>query len=141
MRAVGLVGRSPLAVLKGLAQLPAASLDARRLLNRFRPDIVVGLGGYSSGPVVLLAALRRIATLLMEQNAVPGVTNRLLGAGRAGGGGLLRRHAELFRCQSVRERQSGASGFLRRSTAPAGGDRATHSWCWVVHRGRMRSTS
>ncbi len=79
VRAVGLVGRSPLAVLKGLAQLPAASLDARRLLNRFRPDIVVGLGGYSSGPVVLLAALRRIATLLMEQNAVPGVTNRLLG--------------------------------------------------------------
>ena len=79
VRAVGLVGHSPIAVLTGLAQLPVAFLDARRLLNRFRPDIVVGLGGYSSGPVVLLAALSRIATLLMEQNAVPGVTNRLLG--------------------------------------------------------------
>ena len=79
VRAVGLVGRSPLAMLRGIAQLPAAFLDARRLLSRFRPDIVVGLGGYSSGPVVLLAALSRIATLLMEQNAVPGVTNRVLG--------------------------------------------------------------
>ena len=79
VRAVGLVGGSPRTLLKGLAQLPVAFLDARRVLHRFRPDIVVGLGGYSSGPVVLLAALSRIATLLMEQNAVPGVTNRLLG--------------------------------------------------------------
>jgi UDP-N-acetylglucosamine--N-acetylmuramyl-(pentapeptide) pyrophosphoryl-undecaprenol N-acetylglucosamine transferase len=39
---------------------------------------VIGVGGYSSGPVVLLAALRGIPTLLMEQNAMPGVTNRLL---------------------------------------------------------------
>ena len=79
VRAVGLVGGSSLAILRGLAQLPVAFFDAARLLNRFRPDIVVGLGGYSSGPVVLLAALSQIATLLMEQNAVPGVTNRLLG--------------------------------------------------------------
>jgi len=79
VRAVGLVGGSRRALVKGLAQLPVAFLDAWRLLNRFRPDIVVGLGGYSSGPVVLLAALSRIATLVMEQNAVPGVTNRLLG--------------------------------------------------------------
>jgi UDP-N-acetylglucosamine--N-acetylmuramyl-(pentapeptide) pyrophosphoryl-undecaprenol N-acetylglucosamine transferase len=40
---------------------------------------VIGVGGYSSGPVVALAALRRIPTLLAEQNAVPGLTNRLLG--------------------------------------------------------------
>ena len=79
VRAVGLVGRSPLSVLKGLAQLPAAFLDASRLLRRCRPDIVVGLGGYSSGPVVLLATATRVATLILEQNAVPGVTNRLLG--------------------------------------------------------------
>ena len=79
VRAVGLMGRSPLAVLKGLARLPAAFLDATRLLRRYRPDIVVGLGGYSSGPVVLLAAAGRAATLVLEQNVVPGVTNRLLG--------------------------------------------------------------
>ena len=79
VRAVGLMGRSALAVFKGLVRLPAAFLDAWRVMRRFRPDIVVGLGGYSSGPVVLLAAASRVSTLVMEQNAVPGVTNRLLG--------------------------------------------------------------
>ena len=78
VRAVGLVGRSPRAVLRGLAQLPAAFVDATRVLRRHRPDVVVGLGGYSSGPVVLWAAFRHIPTLLLEQNAVPGMTNRLL---------------------------------------------------------------
>ena len=79
VRAVGLVGRSPFAVLKGVANLPVAFFDAGILLRRYRPDLVVGLGGYSSGPVVLLAAANRVATLILEQNAVPGVTNRLLG--------------------------------------------------------------
>ena len=48
------------------------------VLSRRRRDLVVGVGGYSSGPVVALAALRGIPTLLLEQNAVPGLTNRLL---------------------------------------------------------------
>ncbi len=78
VRTVGLVGRSMTGVLRGLAMLPLGFLDAWRLLRRLRPDIVVGLGGYSSGPVVALASLCRIPTLLLEQNAVPGVTNRLL---------------------------------------------------------------
>jgi UDP-N-acetylglucosamine--N-acetylmuramyl-(pentapeptide) pyrophosphoryl-undecaprenol N-acetylglucosamine transferase len=43
-----------------------------------RPSLVVGVGGYSSGPVVLVAALRGVPTMLLEQNAVPGLTNRLL---------------------------------------------------------------
>ena len=78
VRAVGLVGRSLWAVTKGLCALPAAFLDARGVLRQHRPDLVVGLGGYSSGPVVLLAAATGVPTLLLEQNAVPGVTNRLL---------------------------------------------------------------
>jgi UDP-N-acetylglucosamine--N-acetylmuramyl-(pentapeptide) pyrophosphoryl-undecaprenol N-acetylglucosamine transferase len=49
------------------------------VLSRRRPDLVIGVGGYSSGPVVALAAARGIPTLLLEQNAVPGLTNRLLG--------------------------------------------------------------
>ena len=48
------------------------------MISRRRPDVVVGVGGYSSGPVLLLAALRRIPTLLMEQNTAPGFTNRVL---------------------------------------------------------------
>ena len=78
VRAVGLVGRSVTAVARGLAILPAGFLDAWRVLRRHQPGLVVGLGGYSSGPVMALAALKGIPTLLLEQNAVPGVTNRLL---------------------------------------------------------------
>ena len=49
------------------------------LSRRAAAHLVIGVGGYSSGPVVALAALRRIPTVLLEQNAVPGLTNRLLG--------------------------------------------------------------
>ena len=55
-----------------------SALDAWSLISRRRPDVVIGVGGYSSGPVVAVAAARGIATLLLEQNAVPGITNRLL---------------------------------------------------------------
>ena len=78
IRAAGLVGLSWAAKLRGLALLPVALLDAWRILRRQRPDLVIGLGGYSSGPLVLLAAATGRPTLLMEQNAVPGVTNRVL---------------------------------------------------------------
>jgi UDP-N-acetylglucosamine--N-acetylmuramyl-(pentapeptide) pyrophosphoryl-undecaprenol N-acetylglucosamine transferase len=78
LRSAGLKGRSGLAVLKGIALLPVSFTDAWRILSRRRPQLVIGVGGYSSGPVVMLAALRRIPTLLAEQNAVPGLTNRLL---------------------------------------------------------------
>jgi len=78
IRSAGLKGKSLAALARGLALMPASALDAWRVISRRRPSIVIGVGGYSSGPVVLLAALRRVPTLLMEQNAVPGVTNRLL---------------------------------------------------------------
>lgn len=52
--------------------------DAYHLLNNFRPDIVIGTGGYVSGPLLLLAGLKKIPILLQEQNAVLGVTNRIV---------------------------------------------------------------
>jgi UDP-N-acetylglucosamine--N-acetylmuramyl-(pentapeptide) pyrophosphoryl-undecaprenol N-acetylglucosamine transferase len=55
-----------------------SGVDAWEVISRRRPDVVIGVGGYSSGPVVAVAAARGIATLLLEQNAVPGITNRLL---------------------------------------------------------------
>ncbi|HXW07272.1 MAG TPA: undecaprenyldiphospho-muramoylpentapeptide beta-N-acetylglucosaminyltransferase [Vicinamibacterales bacterium] len=79
LRSAGLKGKSPIAIGRGLALLPLSGLDAWRILSRRSPDLVIGVGGYSSGPVVLAAALRGIPTLLLEQNAVPGLTNRLLG--------------------------------------------------------------
>ncbi len=79
IRSAGLKGKSIVALVKGLSLLPLSAWDAWRVISRRRPGIVIGVGGYSSGPVVALAALRGVPTLLMEQNATPGLTNRLLG--------------------------------------------------------------
>jgi UDP-N-acetylglucosamine--N-acetylmuramyl-(pentapeptide) pyrophosphoryl-undecaprenol N-acetylglucosamine transferase len=78
IRVSGLKGMSGLKRLKGLALLPLAGIDAWRIVSRRRPDVVVGVGGFSSGPVLMVAALRGYPTMLLEQNALPGITNRLL---------------------------------------------------------------
>jgi UDP-N-acetylglucosamine--N-acetylmuramyl-(pentapeptide) pyrophosphoryl-undecaprenol N-acetylglucosamine transferase len=78
IRSAGLKGRSIVTALRGLAQVPVSLADAWALVSRRKPDVVVGVGGYSSGPVVLVSALRGIPTMLLEQNAMPGLTNRLL---------------------------------------------------------------
>lgn len=49
-----------------------------RLIRNFKPDVVIGTGGYVSGPVLYVAAKKRIPTLIQEQNSYPGVTTRLL---------------------------------------------------------------
>ena len=78
IRSAGLKGKSLASLARGIALLPLSGLDAAQVLSRRRPSVVIGVGGYSSGPVVALAALRGIPTMLLEQNAMPGVTNRLL---------------------------------------------------------------
>jgi UDP-N-acetylglucosamine--N-acetylmuramyl-(pentapeptide) pyrophosphoryl-undecaprenol N-acetylglucosamine transferase len=78
IRSAGLKGKAAASRLRGLALVPIALADAWRLISRRRPQVVIGVGGYSAGPVVLVAALRRLPTLLLEQNVVPGLTNRLL---------------------------------------------------------------
>jgi UDP-N-acetylglucosamine--N-acetylmuramyl-(pentapeptide) pyrophosphoryl-undecaprenol N-acetylglucosamine transferase len=75
----GLKGKGLLGLVTSLLLLPRALLDSLRILRRWRPDVVVGVGGYASGPVVLVAWLLRIPTAVQEQNAVAGLTNRLLG--------------------------------------------------------------
>ncbi len=79
LRSAGLKATSLPARARGISLLPVSGLDAWRILSRRAPDVVIGVGGYSSGPIVLAAATRRIPTLLLEQNAIPGITNRLLG--------------------------------------------------------------
>jgi UDP-N-acetylglucosamine--N-acetylmuramyl-(pentapeptide) pyrophosphoryl-undecaprenol N-acetylglucosamine transferase len=64
--------------IRGLALLPLSFLKPFALLIRLRPHLVIGVGGYSSGPVVLLASWLRVPTLILEQNVRPGYTNRLL---------------------------------------------------------------
>ena len=73
LKNVGLAGK-----LKGLFVLPQSFLEARSLIKSFQPDVVVGAGGYVSGPVLLMASLLRIPTLVMDSNALPGFTNRRL---------------------------------------------------------------
>ena len=52
---------------------------ARKIINKFRPDAVIGTGGYASGPLLYVAATKNIPTLILEQNSYPGITNKLLG--------------------------------------------------------------
>jgi UDP-N-acetylglucosamine--N-acetylmuramyl-(pentapeptide) pyrophosphoryl-undecaprenol N-acetylglucosamine transferase len=78
IRSSGVKGKSLLARARGAALVPVSLVDASRVVSARRPSIVIGVGGYSSGPVVLVAALRGVPTMLLEQNAVPGLTNRLL---------------------------------------------------------------
>lgn len=73
----GLKGRGWKA-LRGLALLPFAFVKSLIILIRTRPHLSIGMGGYSSGPIVLLSSLLGIPSLVMEQNALPGFTNRLL---------------------------------------------------------------
>lgn len=73
LKNVGILGK-----LKGLGVLPVSFIEAARLLREFRPDVVVGAGGYVSGPVLLIASLLRFPTLVMDSNALPGFTNRKL---------------------------------------------------------------
>jgi UDP-N-acetylglucosamine--N-acetylmuramyl-(pentapeptide) pyrophosphoryl-undecaprenol N-acetylglucosamine transferase len=78
IRSAGLKGKGLRDRVRGAWLLPLGLGDAWRILLARRPQVVVGVGGYSSGPVVLAAALRRVPTLVLEQNATPGLTNRLL---------------------------------------------------------------
>ena len=78
IRVAGLKGKSRLERVKGFLLLPIAAVDAWRVVSKRRPDVVVGVGGFASGPVLALAAVRGYPTMLLEQNALPGITNRLL---------------------------------------------------------------
>ena len=73
LKNVGMIAR-----MRGLAVLPKSLNAARNVIRGFQPDVVVGAGGYVSGPVVLTAALTKRPTLVMESNALPGFTNRVL---------------------------------------------------------------
>jgi UDP-N-acetylglucosamine--N-acetylmuramyl-(pentapeptide) pyrophosphoryl-undecaprenol N-acetylglucosamine transferase len=75
----GLKGMGLKGILLNLLLLPRAFFQSVAILKRWRPDMVVGVGGYASGPLVLAAWLMRIPTAVQEQNAIAGLTNRLLG--------------------------------------------------------------
>src|ERR1700722_7648687 len=78
LRSSGVKGKSIVDRARGALLIPVGLADSWRIVSARRPDLVIGVGGYSSGPVVVVAALRGVPTMLLEQNAVPGLTNRML---------------------------------------------------------------
>jgi UDP-N-acetylglucosamine--N-acetylmuramyl-(pentapeptide) pyrophosphoryl-undecaprenol N-acetylglucosamine transferase len=74
----GVKGRGLKALIKVTYQIPHSMWQSRQILKRFCPDAVIGVGGYASGPAVVTARIMGIPTAIAEQNAVPGITNRIL---------------------------------------------------------------
>ncbi len=76
--AAGVRGKHGIAQIKGLALFVYGYAQSRGILRRFRPDMVLGVGGYASAPLCLAARGMQISYSIHEQNAIPGFTNRLL---------------------------------------------------------------
>ena len=76
---VGVVGRGWRGKMELLPKLIKSLGQAKKILTDFRPDLVVGVGGYASVPVLLMAKMTGIPYLIHEQNAIPGLSNKLLG--------------------------------------------------------------
>lgn len=76
--AAGIRGKGTLSQIKGAAMMMHGYAQSRRILKSFRPDLVLGVGGYASLPMVLAARGMQIPRFIHEQNAIPGQTNRLL---------------------------------------------------------------
>ncbi len=76
--AAGMRGKSLVAQMKGLAGLMYGYSQSRKILKDFKPDLVLGVGGYASAPVILASRGMLIPRFVHEQNAIPGMTNKLL---------------------------------------------------------------
>ncbi len=78
VKAEGIKSRSLTSQIISILKIPFGLFESISILNRFKPDIVAGMGSYSSFPVVICAWLMRIKTVLCEQNILPGITNKIL---------------------------------------------------------------
>jgi len=75
----GVKGKNFIQLIKAVASLPLSYVQAVKIIRKFRPDLILGVGGYVTGPVVAAGKSCGIPTLIHEQNAVPGLANRKLG--------------------------------------------------------------
>ncbi len=75
----GIKGRGVARSLAAMLKIPRSLIQSRRIIGGFDPDVVIGVGGYASGPAVLAARLMGVPTAIAEQNAIPGETNKILG--------------------------------------------------------------
>jgi UDP-N-acetylglucosamine--N-acetylmuramyl-(pentapeptide) pyrophosphoryl-undecaprenol N-acetylglucosamine transferase len=74
----GIKGRGLRGVIDALTGVPASLLRSLKIIRQFRPDCIIGLGGYASGPMLLAGKLKGMHCAIMEQNLRPGFTNKLL---------------------------------------------------------------
>src|SRR5271170_2112955 len=81
--------------------LPRAIWGAERMLNEFAPDVVIGVGGYASGPAMLAAVVKHIPTLAFEPNVVPGFANRVVARFVSGAAVHFEETAKYFRHAEV----------------------------------------
>lgn len=79
LRAEGLVGASIMKKIRALSKMFSGIIDSHRIIKTLSPDIVIGVGGYASGATMLTACFKSIPTMILEQNSVPGLTNKVLG--------------------------------------------------------------
>src|SRR6202521_4946811 len=86
---------------KTVFDLPRAVWDAGRMLNQFAPDVVIGVGGYASGPAMLAAVVKHIPTLAFEPNVVPGFANRVVARFVSGAAVHFEETAKYFRRAEV----------------------------------------
>jgi UDP-N-acetylglucosamine--N-acetylmuramyl-(pentapeptide) pyrophosphoryl-undecaprenol N-acetylglucosamine transferase len=87
--------------LKTSFDLPRAIWDAGRMLSEFAPDVVIGVGGYASGPAMLSAVVKHIPTLAFEPNVVPGFANRMVARFVSGAAVHFEETAKYFRHAEV----------------------------------------
>lgn len=79
IRSEGLVGKGLFGTIRSGMKLPLSFKDSMEILKEIKPDLAFGVGGYSSGPLIMSAVWKGIPTMIHEQNTVPGLTNRILG--------------------------------------------------------------
>lgn len=83
--------------LRTLFDLPLAVLHARKIIRQFRPNVVIGVGGYASGPAMAAAILGRVPTLAFEPNLIPGFANRMVGRSVSAGAVHFEQTRKYFR--------------------------------------------
>lgn len=79
LRAEGFVGVSFPRKIKAIVKMIISLRDSYRIIQNVKPDIMIGVGGYASGVIMLTASILSIPTIILEQNCIPGLTNRILG--------------------------------------------------------------
>jgi UDP-N-acetylglucosamine--N-acetylmuramyl-(pentapeptide) pyrophosphoryl-undecaprenol N-acetylglucosamine transferase len=144
LKVEGLQGRGPVRILVSLLKIPGSMLASFRILRTFQPAVVVGVGGYASGPAVLAARLMGLKTAIAEQNAFPGLTNRILGrfadrifvtfsaSARWFPAGRIQVTGNPIRIALLAEKQAGQKGDPRFTLLIFGGSQGAHAINRVV---------